>query len=72
MNFKNWKEEDEEDGGAQGQDLEEMMRQMGGLRGAAEGVGAVEMEDLAKKPNQRPSLDDFDIDDEEDDMPDLE
>ena len=55
-----------------------MMRQMGGLgpgagAGAAGGAGAGDMGDLSKKVYQRPSLDDLDIEDEEeDDMPDLE
>ena len=50
-----------------------MMRQMGGLGPApAAGAGA-DMGDLSKKVYQRPSLDDLDIEDEEeDDMPDLE
>ena len=54
------------------------MRQMGGLgpgagAGAAGGAGAGDMGDLSKKVYQRPSLDDLDIEDEEeDDMPDLE
>ena len=55
---------------------EEMMRQMGGLGGAgaqAGGVGAAEMGDMTKKAYQRPTLDDLDIEEEEeDDMPDLE
>ena len=55
---------------------EEMMRQMGGLNGpgaGAGGAGAAEMGDMTKKAYQRPSLDDLDLDDEEeDDMPDLE
>lgn len=55
---------------------EEMMRQMGGL-GPAAGAGPPgaggDMGDLSKKVYQRPSLDDLDIEeDEEDDMPDLE
>ena len=55
---------------------EEMMRQMGGL-GPAAGAGppgaGADMGDLSKKVYQRPSLDDLDIEeDEEDDMPDLE
>merc|ERR1711936_1339878 len=65
-----------EEGPGQGQDLEEMMRQMGGLGGAgaqAGGVGAAEMGDMTKKAYQRPTLDDLDIEEEEeDDMPDLE
>merc|ERR1712211_118619 len=46
------------DGGeepGQGQDLEEMMRQMGGLGGAgaqAGGLGAAEMGDMTKKPTR--------------------
>ena len=53
-----------------------MMRQMGGLGPAAgacpPGAGG-DMGDLSKKVYQRPSLDDLDIEeDEEDDMPDLE
>ena len=52
------------------------MRQMGGLNGpgaGAGGAGAAEMGDMTKKAYQRPSLDDLDLDDEEeDDMPDLE
>ena len=56
---------------------EEMMRQMGGLGGAgaqAGGVGAAELGDMTKKAYQRPTLDDLDIEEEEDedDMPDLE
>jgi len=76
IDYKNWVDEDGEDEGpGQGQDLEEMMRQMGGLGGgAAPGVGtAGDMGDMTKKAYQRPSLDDLDIEDEEeDDMPDLE
>ena len=54
-----------------------MMRQMGGLgpaAGAQAGAAAGDMGDLSKKVYQRPSLDDLDIEDdeEEDDMPDLE
>ena len=49
---------------------------MGGLGGAgaqAGGVGAAEMGDMTKKAYQRPTLDDLDIEEEEeDDMPDLE
>merc|ERR1712130_1012140 len=71
-----WVDEDEEEEPGQGQDLEEMMRQMGGLGGAggqAGGVGAAEMGDMTKKAYQRPTLDDLDIEEEEeDDMPDLE
>ena len=51
---------------------EEMMRQMGGLGpGAAGGAGSPggspggDMGDLSKKVYQRPSLDDLDIEDEE-------
>ena len=56
---------------------EEMMRQMGGLgpsgAGPAGGAGSGDMGDLSKKVYQRPSLDDLDIEEEEeDDMPDLE
>jgi len=76
IDFKNWVDEDEEEEPGQGQDLEEMMRQMGGLGGAggqAGGVGAAEMGDMTKKAYQRPTLDDLDIEEEEeDDMPDLE
>merc|ERR1711936_712787 len=77
IDFKNWKDEDDDEEEGQGQDLEEMMRQMGGLGGAggppAGGAGAADIGDLQKKAYQRPSLDDLDIeDDEEDDMPDLE
>jgi len=75
VDFKNWKDEDDEDEEGQGgQDLEEMMRQMGGLGGGGGGQpGATpDMGDLSKKSYQRPSLDDLDMDDEEDDMPDLE
>merc|ERR1719249_500176 len=46
IDYKNWVDEDEEEESGQGQDLEEMMRQMGGLGGAgaqAGGVGAAEM-----------------------------
>merc|ERR1719225_1061050 len=78
VDFKNWKDEEE----GQGQDIEEMMRQMGGLGpGGAGGPGGPggapggDMGDLSKKVYQRPSLDDLDIEDEddiEDDMPDLE
>merc|ERR1719397_1035432 len=45
IDYKNWVDEDEEEEPGQGQDLEEMMRQMGGLGGAgaqAGGVGAAE------------------------------
>ena len=47
---------------------------MGGLGGGGGGQpGATpDMGDLSKKGYQRPSLDDLDMDDEEDDMPDLE
>jgi len=81
IDFKNWKDEDDEEEGGQpqGQDLEEMMRQMGGLGAATSspgsGAGTAEnMGDLTKSAFNRPSLDDLDIDDdeEEDDMPDLE
>merc|ERR1712107_44505 len=77
IDYKNWVDEDEEEEPGQGQDLEEMMRQMGGLGGAgaqAGGVGAAEMGDMTKKAYQRPTLDDLDIEEEEDedDMPDLE
>ena len=50
------------------------MRQMGGLGPAAgQGQAGGDMGDLSKKVYQRPSLDDLDIEDEEeDDMPDLE
>merc|ERR1711962_407705 len=75
VDFKNWKDEDDDDEEGQGgQDLEEMMRQMGGLGGGGGGQpGATpDMGDLSKKSYQRPSLDDLDMDDEEDDMPDLE
>merc|ERR1719325_306431 len=78
IDFKNWKDEDDDEEEGQGQDLEEMMRQMGGLgpgagAGAAGGAGAGDMGDLSKKVYQRPSLDDLDIEEEEeDDMPDLE
>jgi len=81
IDFKNWKDEDddEENGQPQGQDLEEMMRQMGGLGAATSSPGgpagtAENMGDLTKSAFNRPSLDDLDIDDdeEEDDMPDLE
>jgi len=54
------------------------MRQMGGLGpaqagGPAGGAGSGDMGDLSKKVYQRPSLDDLDIEEEEeDDMPDLE
>ena len=53
------------------------MRQMGGLgpqQGGQPGQGSGDMGDLSKKVYQRPSLDDLDIeeDEEEDDMPDLE
>merc|ERR1712038_589129 len=80
IDFKNWKDEDDEEEGGQpqGQDLEEMMRQMGGLGAATSspgsGAGTAEnMGDLTKSAFNRPSLDDLDIDDdeEEDDMPDL-
>jgi len=81
IDFKNWIDEDDDEGEApQGQDLEEMMRQMGGLGAAPASPGgpgagtADNMGDLSKTAFQRPSLDDLDIDDdeEEDDMPDLE
>ena len=53
---------------------EEMMRQMGGLGGAgAQATSSAEMGDMTKKAYQRPTLDDLDIEEEEeDDMPDLE
>merc|ERR1712002_1430210 len=73
IDHKNWVDEDGDDEPAQGQDLEEMMRQMGGLGGAggAPGAGAADMGDMTKKAYQRPSLDDLDIEEEEeDDMPD--
>merc|ERR1712227_257618 len=78
VDFKNWKDEDDDEEEGQGQDLEEMMRQMGGLGpaqagGPAGGAGSGDMGDLSKKVYQRPSLDDLDIEEEEeDDMPDLE
>merc|ERR1711992_392848 len=65
IDFKNWKDEDDDEEEGQGQDLEEMMRQMGGLGGAGAtpsgGAGAGDMGDLQKKAYQRPSLDDLDI-----------
>merc|ERR1712117_703237 len=78
IDFKNWKDEDDDEEEGQGQDLEEMMRQMGGLgpsgaAGAGQPGAGGDMGDLSKKVYQRPSLDDLDIEDEEeDDMPDLE
>ena len=52
------------------------MRQMGGLGGApgaGAGMSGAEVGDMTKKAYQRPSLDDLDIEEEEeDDMPDLE
>jgi len=76
IDFKNWvDEDDEEEGEGKGQDLEEMMRQMGGLGAAPTPGTSGDMGDLSNKAFQRPSLDDLDIDDdeeEEDDMPDLE
>merc|ERR1719187_1236201 len=74
IDFKNWvDEDDDEEGEGKGQDLEEMMRQMGGL-GAAPGAGAGagaaagtagDMGDLSNKAFQRPSLDDLDIGEQE-------
>ena len=59
--------------------LEEMMRQMGGLGAGGAGAGAAAAAaasgagpQIGTKGYQRPSLDDLDIEDEEDDMPDLE
>merc|ERR1712088_29471 len=74
IDHKNWVDEDEEEEPGQGQDLEEMMRQMGGLGGAgAQATSSAEMGDMTKKAYQRPTLDDLDIEEEEeDDMPDLE
>merc|ERR1719341_831954 len=64
IDFKNWIDEDDDEAEeGQGQDLEEMMRQMGGLGGA----GGADMGDLQKKAYQRPSLDDLDIEDDEED-----
>merc|ERR1711874_914094 len=71
IDFKNWKDEDDDEAEeGQGQDLEEMMRQMGGLGGAggpgaAGGAGAADMGDMQKKAYQRPSLDDLDIEEDE-------
>ncbi|XP_045127879.1 co-chaperone protein daf-41-like isoform X2 [Portunus trituberculatus] len=59
VDFSRWKDEDdsEDEGEGQNQDLEEMMRQMGGLGGG----------------DSRPSLDDLeDEDSDDDDLPDLE
>jgi len=75
IDFKNWKDEDDDEDEGQGQDLEEMMRQMGGVSGGAGGPGAGApgaAPGIGQKGYQRPSLDDLDIEDEEDDMPDLE
>merc|ERR1711936_627102 len=53
IDFKNWKDEDDDEEEGQGQDLEEMMRQMGGLGGAGAtpsgGAVAGDMGDLQKK-----------------------
>merc|ERR1711992_98781 len=62
IDFKNWKDEDDDEEEGQGQDLEEMMRQMGGLgpqQGGQPGQGSGDMGDLSKKVYQRPSLDDL-------------
>lgn len=59
IDFSRWKDEDdsEDEGEGQNQDLEEMMRQMGGLGGG----------------DSRPTLDDLeDEDSDDDDLPDLE
>eukprot|EP00088_Acartia_fossae_P034740 TRINITY_DN35699_c0_g1_i1.p1 TRINITY_DN35699_c0_g1~~TRINITY_DN35699_c0_g1_i1.p1 ORF type:complete len:135 (-),score=59.72 TRINITY_DN35699_c0_g1_i1:293-697(-) len=79
VDFKNWKDEDDDEDEGQGQDLEEMMRQMGGLGAGGAGAGAAAAAaasgagpQIGTKGYQRPSLDDLDIEDEEDDMPDLE
>merc|ERR1712200_163624 len=72
IDFKNWKDDEDE---GQGQDLEEMMRQMGGVSGGAGAAAAGApgaAAGIGQKGYQRPSLDDLDIEDEEDDMPDLE
>ncbi|KAG0716150.1 Protein wos2 [Chionoecetes opilio] len=63
VDFSRWKDEDdsEDEGEGQNQDLEEMMRQMGGLGGGGGGG------------DSRPSLDDLeDEDSDDDDLPDLE
>jgi len=75
VDFKNWKDEDDDEEDGQGQDMEEMMKQMGGLGGpggAAAAAAATGGPQMGSKGYQRPSLDDLDIEDEEDDMPDLE
>merc|ERR1712098_959832 len=48
VDFKNWKDEDDDEEEGQGQDLEEMMRQMGGLgpqQGGPQGQGSGDMGD---------------------------
>merc|ERR1712060_629096 len=65
IDHKNWVDEDEEEEPGQGQDLEEMMRQMGGLGGAgSQATSSAEMGDMTKKAYQRPTLDDLDIEEE--------
>jgi prostaglandin-E synthase len=87
IDFNKWKEEDdsdEEGGPAGGQDLEEMMRQMGGLGGGGMpgmgggmpgmGGGGGGMPDISKMA-ERPSLDDLDDaenDSDDEELPDLE
>jgi len=84
IDFNKWKAEDESDdeeagsgggGGGGGQDLEEMMRTMGGLGGMG-GGGMEDMGDLTKARGkmERPSLDDLDAEDDSDDeeLPDLD
>merc|ERR1712012_2654 len=81
IDFNKWKDEDESDDEAGGgQDLEEMMRQMGGLGGGGMPGGmppGMMPNMMGGGPNakmERPSLDDLDADEDSDDeeLPDLE
>merc|ERR1712152_119724 len=65
VDFNKWKDEDESDDEAGGgQDLEEMMRQMGGLGGMPPGMMPGGMPGSGKM--DRPSLDDLDAEEDSD------
>merc|ERR1719300_781626 len=70
VDFNKWKDEDESEDEEGGQNLEDMMRNMGGLGGMGGGMGGMPgMGDMGKMGGniERPSLDDLDAEGDDSD-----